>query len=368
MRPSARLPFVLPALGLLCLAARAAAQPLVPSEVAVAADTSDAAGRDSAAFVASSDAPPRPLAARPFAARTVGYSGAAAPDTARRLHRGRLYAGLGAAAAANVAAVAALSSLWYEGERVPFHWYSEGEDVIDRGWLDDWHTEAQMDKGGHVLTSYHIARLAGEYGRWSGLSDRRAGLAGAVLSSVFQGQIELFDGRDRNYGASRTDLLANTVGAALGGAKIAFPEQTAAFNLKLSYAVSPYYDRSVSPFAPARLVGNVIKDYNGLTYWLAVKPSELGAPRGWPAWLGVAVGYAADSIAHPVSGLGPGGGPGPEHRRQVVLSLDADVLRHFRHRIPAWLRPVTMLLELYRLPAPAVEFTGGRVRLHALYF
>lgn len=318
-----------------------------------------------------------PLAFRPMATRWGSAKGENprsqpfgeyVPEAERQWYGTRLYAGLGAAAVIDGGAMLALSTLWYESERVPFHWYSESVNALDHSWLDDWNTYVQMDKGGHLIASYEIARMVGEYGRWSGLSDARAAWLGVGVSVLFQSQIELFDGRDAEYGASRTDLLANMVGAGVGGLKVAFPQKTAWFDLKISYAPSKYYDESISSFMPARAVGNFIKDYEGLTYWAALHPSKLGAPHGWPSWLGIAAGYGGKHLAHPISGVGPGGPEENTHVRQVYLSLDFDLFRRMRPHVPTWLRPVTLLLEDWHLPAPAVEFSSEGVKLHLLHF
>lgn len=290
----------------------------------------------------------------------------------RRFHAGRFYYGVGAVVAADAVVMVGLSDLWYT-ERVPFHWYADSGQydtgIPDDGWLDDWHTYAQMDKGGHLFVAWELARAAGAYGRWSGLSDRKAGLFGATLSAAFQSQIELFDGFDPAYGASRTDLAANVLGAALGGAQVAYPERLGGFAPKLSYHRSPYYDRTISPAAPLNYAGNVVKDYDGLSYWLAVRPATLGAPAWWPRWLGAAVGYGADGLAHPVSGIGAdGASDGPKHTRQLYLSLDLDVLTTERDRLPRALRPVAAFLSFVRVPFPALELGGRGARWHWLYY
>ena len=317
-----------------------------------------------AAVAALRPAPPAPRP--PLVARTPPA------DDERTFRPRRFYAGVGATVAADAVVMAGLAGLWYTGDRVPFHWYADAppEDAIpDDGWLDDWHTYVQMDKGGHALTAWGIARAYGAYGTWSGLSDRQAGLFGATVATLFQSQIELFDGFDPAYGASRTDLVANVVGAAVGGAQVAFPGRSDAVTFKVSYHPSPYYDRTVSSVAPARFVGNAIKDYDGLSYWAVARPSRLGAPAWWPRWLGVAVGYGGDGLEHPVSGLTTGGGEGgPVHRRQVYLGLDLDFLEAERRRLPRALRPVAAVLSIVRLPFPALELGGGGVRWHGLYY
>ncbi|HYE59518.1 MAG TPA: DUF2279 domain-containing protein [Rhodothermales bacterium] len=287
----------------------------------------------------------------------------------RRFHPTRFYAGLGIAIVADAAVMAGLAGLWYTGERVPFHWFSEsgdyGSGIPSYGWLDDWYTDAQMDKGGHFVTTWQLTRLAGGYARWSGLSNRRAALAGALFATAFQTQIELLDGFDPLYGASRTDLLANVAGAAVGYVQVAHPDRTDWFTAKVSYHPTRFYDRDLTPYPPLTYVGNGIKDYEGLTYWLVVRPARMGAPAWWPRWLGVSVGYGADGL----TGFAPVCCESdPNVRRELYLSLDFDVLESERHRLPRVLRPVASVLSVVRFPLPAYEIGGRGRHWHWLYY
>ncbi len=282
----------------------------------------------------------------------------------RTFDRTRFAVAVGSIAAADALLMVALADLWYT-ERVAWHWYSDAPaetGIPDDGWLDDWDTYVQMDKGGHLLTTWHLARGAGAVGRWTGLSDRAAGVFGGAAALVFQSQIELLDGYDASYGASRTDLVANLVGGVLGGLQVAHPKRTAWFTSKLGYHASPYYDTETS------VVGNMIKDYDGLSYWLVVRPSELGAPQWWPRWLAASAGYGGEGMEHPYSGVGAGGGPGPEHRREFYIGLDLDVLESERERLPRVLRPVAAALSFLRLPMPALQFGPAGTRWHWLFY
>ena len=297
---------------------------------------------------------------RPVRRRDGGLFG----RDARRFEPGRMGAALGSIAAVDAALMIFLSDLWYT-EKTDWHWYSDAPPEVgipDDGWRDDWNTYAQMDKGGHVLTAYHLGRSLAGVGRWTGLSRRGAAVFGGALSMGFMAQIEWLDGYDFYYGASRTDLLANTVGAAAATATEAFAGGREPVTLKLSYHRSPYYDETTS------WVGNAIKDYDGLSYWLVGRPAEMGAPAWWPRWLGVGLGYGADGLAHPTSGVNPGGSrDGPEHRREFYLGLDLDVLHSERERLPRVLRPLATALSFVRLPMPALQFGPAGTRWHWLY-
>lgn len=285
----------------------------------------------------------------------------------------RFYGGVWALTAGDIAAMTALSNLWYTGERVDWHWYSESPGQPDDGWLDDWHTYVQQDKFGHLFVAWQLARVFGEYGKWAGLSHEQAGLFGGAVSAFFQTQIEFFDGFDPGYGASRTDMVANFVGGLIGGLQVAYPEQLSWFEAKYSYHRSPYYDPNVSDNPVIGYMGNAIKDYDGISYWLVVKPEKLLPEQQrqvWPDWLGLAVGYSGKNLAHPYSGLTEpwlkGQGLPSDHQRQFFVGPDFDLIS--RLPVPKALRPVRTFFSFIRVPAPALEITADGLRWHWLYF
>ncbi len=266
----------------------------------------------------------------------------------------RFWVGMGSFVVADAAVMWGLDRLWYsDHDRTRFHWYN------------DWDTYVQQDKLGHFLVSWHLARGFGEYGLWSGLSRPKAGLFGGAMSALFQSQIEFFDGFSEAFGASGTDIVANFLGGAIGGAKVAYPDGLAWFDLKYSYHPSPYYQHDVSSFAPFRFIGNALKDYDGISYWLVVRPSEW--TERWPEWLAVSAGYSGTGLAHPISGRKEGGGRGgPVHQRQVFLGPDLDLLT-LREDWPQPFRLLGSIFSFVRLPAPALQLTP-EVRWYWVYY
>lgn len=293
------------------------------------------------------------------------------PGEARRTFKPhRFWPVAGGLVAADVVTMYALNRLWYAEEgQADFAFYSDRiarrfPDLETDGWLDDWHTYVQQDKLGHTFVTWHLTRVVGEYGRWAGLSDRRAGLFGGTVATLFQSQIEIFDGFSKEYGFSRTDVLANAVGGLVGGLQVAFPERLDWFTAKYSYHRSPFYDEDISSNAVFSYVGNVLKDYDGISYWLVIRPNELVPAHlesRWPDWLAFSVGHSGDGLAHPISGQ-----RGYEHRRQLFLSIDID-LTPYIDRLPRPLQPVASFFSFIRLPAPAIEFSDG-THWHWLYY
>ena len=285
---------------------------------------------------------------------------------------------LGGAVAVDAAGMYGLSRLWYSQEGLTtFAFYSDRLEerypgFEGDGWLDDWHTYVQQDKLGHAFTAWHLARLFGAYGRWAGLTDEQAGLFGGLAGTLFEMQIEVFDGFAREYGFSRTDALANVVGGAIGGLKVAYPEHLGWLAAKYSYHLSPYRYHDVSDNPVLGYFGNAIKDYDGVSYWLVVRPEHLLQGRAqqlWPDWLAVSLGYSADDITHAISRqLEPrfrGEREALEHQRVILLGLDIDILSENNWPEP-W-RTIAGVLSFIRIPAPALAFSD-RIEWHWLYY
>ncbi|MBD0260249.1 MAG: DUF2279 domain-containing protein, partial [Cytophagales bacterium] len=154
------------------------------------------------------------------------------------------------------ATLVGLHQLWYkEQARTTFHFFDDNA---------QW---KQVDKAGHLYTTYHISRLGTQALRWAGLPPGKAAVLGGVTGLVFQTPIEVLDGFSAAYGASWGDVAANTGGAALYvGQQLLWREPR----------IHPRF--SFRPTAQARLRPNVLgknlpeqslKDYNGQTYWLS---------------------------------------------------------------------------------------------------
>ena len=263
---------------------------------------------------------------------------------ASTFHPYRFWVGTGATVAADLAVMVGLNQLWYSGyERSRFHWHN------------DWNNWLQQDKIGHMITAWHIARVFGAYGTWAGLSRKQAGLYGGVVSTLFQSQIEVLDGFSEAWGASWGDLIFNTVGGAIGGLQVAYPELHA-FTIKYGYHRSPFYDQDLS------YIGNALKDYDGISYWMVVRPEMLLSDQWktrWPDWLALSIGISADGLAEALST------PAHPHQRVFLVGLDLDFLRSIQwpHR---WMQIAAEFFSFIRIPAPALVLSP-RVKWHWAY-
>jgi len=251
-----------------------------------------------------------------------------------------------------------LYTQWYQGyPRSSFHFFNDGGE-----WL-------QMDKAGHMLDAYTVGKAGLRALQWAGVERKKAIWYGAGIGYLFQTTIEVFDGFSSQWGFSIPDITANTIGtAALISQQLAWDEQR--FQFKYSFHQTKY-----SAYRPnelgSNLPENILKDYNGLTYWLSINPrSFMKGDSGFPRWLSVAFGYGAEGMiggySNPVSVDGKAV-PVFQRYRQYYLSIDFDLSRiQTRSK---FLSGVFKVINFIHLPAPAIEFNNGRkTKFYALYF
>lgn len=245
-----------------------------------------------------------------------------------------------------------LNELWYKDyPRSSFHFFNDTEE-----WL-------LMDKVGHVTTSYYIGRIGTGLFKWSGLERKKAIWYGGMLGSVYQSTIEILDGYSSEWGFSLADFASNTAGSLLCvGQELAWNDQRIV--LKYSFRQSEF--AGYRPEILGRnLQENVLKDYNGQTYWLSVNLSSfMSKETKFPKWLNIAAGYGANGMT--------GGDFNPpyideegkqirfERYRQYYLSLDVDLTR-IKTR-SKFLRTVFYSVGFIKIPAPALEFSKKGVK------
>lgn len=253
------------------------------------------------------------------------------------------------------AALIGLNQLWYaDYEKSSFHFKNDNSD-----WL-------QMDKAGHVYSSYHLGRISAEMLAWSGVSKKNQLLFGAGYGFVFLTAVEVFDGYSAEWGFSWGDVAANATGTAL------YVSQELLWN---EQRIIPKFSFHTTRFATIRpeLLGEdfneqLLKDYNGQTYWLSVNIRSFFKNSKIPGWLNLAVGYGADGMitGNTKSDIPPLF-PEFERNRQFYLSFDVD-LSSIETRSP-FLKTVFSLFNTVKIPAPAFEINGsGKSKFHVFYF
>jgi uncharacterized protein YfiM (DUF2279 family) len=285
-----------------------------------------------------------------------GWAAFAQTDSAGagpRPHPGRVRLLAAGSTTAYSAALVGLHQLWYkEQARTGFHFFDDNA---------QW---KQVDKAGHLYTTYHISRVGTQALRWAGLPAGKAAVLGGITGLVFQTPIEVLDGFSAAYGASWGDVAANTAGAALYvGQQFLWREP----RLHPRFSFRP---TALAPLRPNMLGKNLpeqtLKDYNGQTYWLSFDVTPwLGTESRFPGWLNVSLGYGAQNMVYANDAVNRAQGFRPY--RQYYLSLDVNFTRiPTRSRL---LRSLFFVLNTVHVPAPALEFNRERgVVFHPLYF
>lgn len=248
-----------------------------------------------------------------------------------------------------------LNHIWYKDyARSSFHWFDDSDE-----WL-------QMDKAGHFFTSYYFNEILTSGFRWSGMSRRKAVLPGSGVAFLFIGTIEILDGLSEKWGASWTDLTANTLGITLYGVQeLTWEEQR--IIPKYSFSKSGYAKYRPDALGKTRFE-QFIKDYNGQTHWLSFNLKSFIKESGIPHWLNIAFGYSGNGM---VSGREyvdseVYSGPYFERYRQYYFSPDIDFWRiktnsHF-------LKAILYATKFIKIPLPALEISRGKIRGHWCYF
>lgn len=258
-------------------------------------------------------------------------------------------------AVVSTTALVGLSQLWYaDYPKSSFHFINDNQE-----WL-------QMDKVGHFYSSYHLGRLGCEMLQWSGVSPKKQLIYGAGLGFVFLTAVEVMDGFSSQWGASTGDVVANATGTALYvSQELLWKEQR----------ITPKFSFHTTRFAkyrPAVLGSNfreqILKDYNGQTYWLSANLKSFFKDSKIPKILNVAIGYGADGM---LTGKSENSVIIPNENqpksRQFYLSLDLDLTKietksHF-------LKTFFSVFSVLKIPAPTLEYSSNEgFRTHVLYF
>ena len=245
-----------------------------------------------------------------------------------------------------------LNQLWYaDYPRSSFKTINDSEE-----WL-------QMDKLGHVFSSYQLGRLGANTLNWAGVRKKDQLLYGSTLGLGFLTAVEVMDGFSEEWGFSWTDMAANVTGTGLYvGQELLWNEQR--ILLKYSFQRTDFAQQR-----PDKL-GNgfseeFLKDYNGQTYWLSANINSFLKTKSVPNWLNLAFGYGAD-------GMLSGNDNDPlfinqNRTRQYYLSLDIDLSRIKTNSNV--LRTIFDVFNVIKVPFPTLQLNNdGRIKWHYIYF
>ncbi len=246
----------------------------------------------------------------------------------------------------------ALNELWYKDyPRTSFQFKNDN---------NDW---KQMDKAGHLMTSYYIGKVGMEVLDWSGVSKTNQLIYGATLGFSFLTAVEILDGFSKQWGASIGDVLANAAGTGiLVGQELLWQEQR--ITVKYSFHQTKFANQRPNTLGE-NYIQQSLKDYNGQTYWLSANIWSFNKESNFPKWLNVALGYGAEGMLY--GQTKPTNAIPQDPYRQFYLSLDVDLTKIATKS--KFLKTVFSVVNFIKIPAPSLEInTKGKIKFHYLYF
>ncbi|MDB5223116.1 MAG: hypothetical protein JWN83_1783 [Chitinophagaceae bacterium] len=258
----------------------------------------------------------------------------------------------------------ALNSFWYSKyPRSNFHFFND-----DAEWL-------QVDKVGHIYTSYIEGRAGIEAWRWTGLSRKKRIWIGGLSGAAYQTIIETLDGFSSEYGWSWGDFTANVLGAgSLISQELAWDEQ----RIKLKFSIhkkrysQPDLEARATSLYGSSFAESLIKDYNAQTYWASANIQSLLHLKV-PKWLGLSVGYGAEGLFGARSNIAKDKNGNIifdrsdiKRYRQWFLSPDIDFTKIKTNKKAV--RFLFAFLSAFKFPAPTLEFSNGSFKGHWIYF
>ncbi len=242
--------------------------------------------------------------------------------------------------------VLTLSIAWYSDQMIqPFHFFND---------LPEW---KQLDKFAHLFWTFHVCAMASRMLRWGGL-DEKANSVGTIVGFLIVSSIEILDGFSVGYGASLFDLIANALGSILFFLQLKIWK-----HIKIFPKVS-FHFTSFAILRPS-LLGDgffqeILKDYNGQTFWYSWSPEK----KWWPSFLSIAIGVGAEGMIYGRDAENALHNFSPY--RKFFFSLDLNP-QYFQSK-QKWAQVMIYPLTIFKCPAPALEFSTKGVRFHWLYF
>ncbi|MBB3122682.1 hypothetical protein FHS04_000170 [Mesoflavibacter sabulilitoris] len=247
-----------------------------------------------------------------------------------------------------------LNQLWYaDYERSKFHTINDNS---------EWY---QMDKLGHTFTAYHLGRFGAQTLNWAGVSKKNQLIYGGSLGFMFLTGVEVLDGFSEEWGFSWGDFAANAAGSGLFiGQELLWEEQR--ISLKYSFNRTRFASKNPNKLGNG-ILEEILKDYNGQTYWLSANLHSFFKESKLPKWLNVAVGYGVDGLLYGESNLQQVNFPNQKRSRQFYLSLDVDLTKI--ETKSEFLKQVFNVFNVVKIPFPTLEINGnGKLVGHFVYF
>ena len=247
-----------------------------------------------------------------------------------------------------------LNQLWYKDyPKSDFHFINDNNQ-----WL-------QMDKLGHLYSTYHLGRVGAEMLQWSGASKKEQLIYGSTLGLGFLTVVEVFDGFSQEWGASSGDIIANVSGTALYvSQELLWKEQR--ITPKFSFHQTKFASQRPETLG-ASFNEEILKDYNGQTYWLSFNIQSFTKDSFTPKWLNLAFGYGGEGMLYGKDAETIQNSVFQDPYRQFYLSFDIDLTKietksHF-------LKSLFSVFNTLKIPAPTLQYDDfNGVKAHFIYF
>lgn len=258
-------------------------------------------------------------------------------------------------AAVSSIALIGLNQLWYaDYPHSNLHSINDNQE-----WL-------QMDKLGHLFSAYHLGTFGANALQWSGCTKKSQVLYGSTLGLAFMTTVEVFDGYSSQWGFSWGDMAANATGTSL------FISQELLWKEQRIVPKFSFHTTSFSADRPQVLGSSfaqqILKDYNGQTYWLSANLHSFFKRSKTPIWLNIAIGYGGDGMISGTENFKDSDlYPKYNRTRQFYLSLDADLTKiQTKSHL---LKTIFSVFNSIKIPAPTIEISNVTgFRFHYLYF
>lgn len=247
-----------------------------------------------------------------------------------------------------------LNTLWYSDyKRSKFHTTNDNSE-----WF-------KMDKLGHSFTAYQLGRFGAQTLNWSGVSKKNQLIYGATLGFSFLTAVEILDGFSSEWGFSWGDFTANAAGTGLFiGQELLWDEQR--LQLKYSFSQSPYANQNPNKLGNG-LLEEILKDYNGQTYWLSANLQSFYKDSKIPKWLNLAVGYGVDGLLYGNENLQNVSFPNQKRTKQFYLSLDMDLTKIKTNSV--FFKQFFNIINVIKIPFPTLQINSkGKLKGHLIYF
>lgn len=257
-----------------------------------------------------------------------------------------------------VISLVGINEVWYKNyARSDFHFFDD---------LKEWNG---MDKIGHACTSYQLNKVSHSLFKKNNI--KKPLLKSSVYTFGYMLGVELLDGYSIEWGFSIYDVIGNGLGTML----YTFQERkfkNQPFKIKFSSHKSTYASCRPSLLGENRLQ-QILKDYNGQTYWLTFNYNELWNKRiKLFDYIDFAFGYSIDGFT--------GGHNNPEisscnclindcnnlkRTSQFIFSVDLNTSK-IKNKHPI-LRKFLLPFDIIKIPFPAFILNNTR-NFRLIYF